>query len=66
MVEYAFAERRLHKVVARALVTNEASPRVFERLGFREEGIQRDQKYVDGEYVDVVRYSLLRREWEGR
>lgn len=65
LVEYAFAERRLHKVVARALVTNEAPLCVFERLGFREEGIQRDQKYVDGEYVDVARYSLLRREWEG-
>lgn len=65
LIEYAFGERRLHKVVARALVTNEASRTVFERLGFREEGVQRDQKYVDGEYVDVARYSLLAREWEG-
>lgn len=65
MVDHAFGERRLHKVVARALVTNEASRTVLERVGFEEEGIQRDQKYVDGEYLDVVRYSVLRHEWGG-
>jgi RimJ/RimL family protein N-acetyltransferase len=65
MVDHALGQRRLHKVVARALVTNEASRTVLERVGFQEEGIQRDQKYVNGDYLDVVRYSVLRHEWGG-
>jgi RimJ/RimL family protein N-acetyltransferase len=65
MVEHLFAERRLHKVVARAIRPNEPSRAVLEKVGFRQEGVQPAEKYVDGEHVDVVRYSLLAREWDG-
>lgn len=63
MLDHLFGERRLHKVVARALVGNEPSRATLESVGFVEEGVQRDEKYVNGEHRDVVRYSLLAREW---
>ena len=63
VLEHAFEGRRLHKVVARALVDNTPSRATLEAVGFVEEGLQRDEKYVDGAYRDVVRYSMLRREW---
>ncbi|SDL97937.1 Protein N-acetyltransferase, RimJ/RimL family [Halogranum gelatinilyticum] len=63
LVEYAFAERRLHRLVAGALATNEPSRAGLETLGFVEEGRQRDQYFVDGEYVDRVLYGLLESEW---
>lgn len=66
MVDYALCERRLHKVSARAIVPNEGSQRVFEKLGMTEEGRQRDQKFVDGEFVDVYRYAVLDDEWDRR
>lgn len=65
VLRHAFGERRLHKVVARALVSNAPSRATLEKLGMTEEGVQRDEKYVDGEHHDVVRYSMLRREWGG-
>lgn len=64
MLRYAFEERRLHKVVCRALETNEASIGVFENLGLVREGRQRDEKYVGGKYVDVFRYAMLADEWD--
>jgi RimJ/RimL family protein N-acetyltransferase len=63
VLDHAFGERRLHKVVARALVGNEPSRATLEAVGFVEEGVQRDEKYVNGAFRDVVRYSLLAREW---
>jgi RimJ/RimL family protein N-acetyltransferase len=63
LLGYLFDERRLAKVVARALVTNGASRSVLEKLGFRTEAIQREEKFVDGEHVDVARYTMLAREW---
>lgn len=63
MLDHAFGERRLHKVVARPLVHDEPSRATLESVSFLEEGIQRHEKYVDGEYHDVVRYSVLRSEW---
>lgn len=50
MVEYAFNERRLHKVAAHVLVDNEPSQAVLERTGFEREGQLRDSRYVEGEH----------------
>lgn len=56
---YAFTERRLHKVAAEVFETNEASQRVLEKVGFVEEGRFQAEAFIDGEYVDVLRYGLL-------
>lgn len=66
MIDYALCERRLHKVYARAVEDNTGSRAVFESLGMVEEGRQRDQKFVDGEHVDVYRYAVLADEWDRR
>lgn len=64
ITEYAFSERRLHKVEARVWETNEASQRVLEKLGFEREGTLRDRNYVDGEHLDAHFYGVLEGEWE--
>lgn len=58
-VEHGFDAIGLHKVTAKAYATNEASQRVLEKVGFREEGRFEREAYVDGEWVDYVRYGLL-------
>lgn len=61
---YAFDQRRLHKVVASAFATNAGSRRVLEKVGFVEEGVHREEAFVNGEYVDVHWYGLLAGEWQ--
>lgn len=61
---YAFEQLGLHKLVAEAFETNAASISLLESVGFVEEGRHREEEYVDGEWVDVVRYGLLAGEWE--
>lgn len=63
LVDHAFTERRLHRVLARAIESNEASRNLLTNLGFEEEGRERDGKFVQGGYEDVYRYSLLEGEW---
>lgn len=65
VLDYAFRERRLHRVRARALETNTASRNLLEKLGFTHEGVQREEKYVRGEYVDTHCYGMLDEEWVG-
>jgi RimJ/RimL family protein N-acetyltransferase len=60
---YAFEERRIEKVVAKAYETNPASCRVLEKAGFEREGRLRREAFVDGERVDVVRFGLLADEY---
>jgi RimJ/RimL family protein N-acetyltransferase len=63
LIEYGFDQRRLNKVVAHAVAFNAGSRRVLEKVGFSEEGIHREEAFVNGEFVDVHRYGLLAREW---
>jgi len=61
---YAFDHCRLHKVAADVYDHNPASARVLEKVGFEREGTHRQEAYVDGAYRDVLRYGLLKDEFE--
>lgn len=64
-LNHAFLVMGLHKVCAQALGFNEKSIRFHLRLGFRREGVLREQ-YFDGEkYHDIESFGLLSAEWLG-
>lgn len=64
LIRYGFNQLNLRKVIARVSDFNDASKRVLEKIGFVEEGVQREQEFIDGEYQDRHWYGLLRREWQ--
>jgi ribosomal-protein-alanine N-acetyltransferase len=66
LVEYAFDERNLNRVAARAMETNDGSRRIWEKLGFEHEGVERDGEFMGGEYRDMHLYGLLESEWRER
>ncbi|MFC3477719.1 GNAT family N-acetyltransferase [Halobacterium litoreum] len=66
LCEHAFDDRRLNKLRADVLVSNDASRGVLESVGFEREGTLREEKFVGGDYEDVHRYGLLAAEWGGR
>ena len=63
---YAFDARRFHRVIARVVAENEASRRVWEKLGYRKEATFREAVFLEGEYRDVVLYAVLKHEWRER
>lgn len=65
LADYAFDQVGLHKLTAEAFATNEASMHLLESVGFEREGRLREEEYVDGEWVDVVRYGSLAGERDG-
>jgi RimJ/RimL family protein N-acetyltransferase len=65
LVAFGFRERGLRRITANAVAPNEGSIAVLGRLGFTHEGTRREKTMVDGEYVDLELYGLLRREWPG-
>lgn len=64
VVGYGFGELGLHRIHASTFSTNPASSRVLEKLGMRDEGLQRRHIKKWGEYVDVRNFGVLREEWE--
>ncbi len=64
LTDYLFLSRDLNRVQAVADKNNVASLRVFERSGFRQEGVLRKSLWSrDGIWEDGVILSILREEW---
>lgn len=64
-LDHAFGALGLHKVCGQALDTNEASINFHRMLGFRQEGILREQHCIGTTYHDLICFGLLRSEWPG-
>jgi RimJ/RimL family protein N-acetyltransferase len=66
MLDWAFRIQNYQRIWLDTWATNERAIRCYRALGFVEEGRQRRQLYVNGEYIDVVIMGLLREEWQAR
>lgn len=58
-IRIMFEELHLHRINARVMPQNEASIRLLERLGFQNEGLERDSILIHGKWEDHYRYGLL-------
>jgi len=59
-VRYALERLAVVRLTAEVFSWNEASARVLEKVGFRQEGRLRKHREKDGALVDVLYYGLLR------
>lgn len=66
LLREAFDARGLRRLSCEALATNLPAIRLYERAGFRHEGILREHVVKGGRPVDVVTMAMLRDEWLAR
>jgi [ribosomal protein S5]-alanine N-acetyltransferase len=57
-IDHCFFVVGLHRLEATIRPENQASRRVVEKLGFREEGIRRRSLHIDGAWRDHICYAL--------
>ena len=65
IVQFGFAELKVHRIWAWCIADNAASARVLERLGMKLEGRLRDKEYFKGRWWDTLMYGMLEDEWHG-
>lgn len=63
MVNLAFRNMDMNRVVIRCGVGNETSSAIPHRLGFSFEGIERNGERHNRSYIDLEVFSLLKQEW---
>ncbi|MEV0378671.1 GNAT family protein [Nonomuraea sp. NPDC050643] len=63
---HAFTTTPLHRIRLDVFTFNERARHVYKKVGFVEEGVERDALRWDGEWHDSVRMSILRPEWQAR
>jgi ribosomal-protein-serine acetyltransferase len=61
---HALAELELNRVEIRCATGNEKSKAIPRRLGFTHEGTLREAELVNGRFLDLEVYAMLRRDWK--
>jgi RimJ/RimL family protein N-acetyltransferase len=64
MMNYAFNTLNFYRLEAEIIGYNEISRKLVEKLNFTLEGSLRQAKYYDGKYFDILRYGILKPEFE--
>ncbi|MEG0395977.1 MAG: GNAT family protein [Oscillospiraceae bacterium] len=65
LINYAFEELNLNRIDASILDFNVFSLKLAHKLGFVDEGIQRQRIFKSGSYHDEIILGLLKSEWKG-
>jgi len=63
LLDHTFLNMNLHKVILNVDARNSVAVNCYKRIGFREEGRQRDHSFVDGRFSDVLLMSILESEF---
>jgi RimJ/RimL family protein N-acetyltransferase len=63
LLRHAFDTVNLHRVWLHVHAFNERAIGCYERLGFRREGVLRDEVFRDGRYWDTLVMGILEQEW---
>lgn len=64
LVRFIFNEMNMNKIKLHVFSFNERAKRVYEKIGFKVEGILRQELFREGRYHDVIVMGLLKSEWE--
>lgn len=63
LLNYAFLEMNLHRVSLRVFSFNEKAIKLYEKLGFKHEGLSRQALFREGAWHDIVHMGLLQSEY---
>ena len=66
VIGYGIEALQVNRFEAMADPRNVACVGLLEKVGFRREGLLREYEFEKGAFVDLLIFSLLRREWEAK
>ncbi|RJX19023.1 MAG: N-acetyltransferase [Desulforudis sp.] len=63
LIKHGFRRLNLNRIWTGTAATNAGMRNLALKLGFKEEGVFRQGMFLDGEYVSIIAYGLLRADW---
>ncbi|MBM7631200.1 GNAT family N-acetyltransferase [Geomicrobium sediminis] len=66
LLKYAFLEQNFHRISLNVFAFNERAIHLYERIGFQQEGRNREAVFRDGCYHDIIQMGLLQTEFIGK
>jgi RimJ/RimL family protein N-acetyltransferase len=65
ILDYGFKELNLHRIHLTVKINNLRAIKLYENLGFIEEGVLRESVYKNGKYTDMMCMAILKSEYIG-
>ena len=65
-LNYGFGMLNLHRIELEVLSFNERAIHVYEKIGFKREGVRRDGCYFNHQYYDLISMSILEGEFRAK
>jgi len=66
MLHYGFGMLNLHRIELDVYTINERAIHVYEKVGFKREGLKRQSWYYDHQFYDTVMMSILEDEYRAK
>lgn len=63
MLDHAFNNINLNRVELGVLESNTRALKLYEKIGFKKEGIKRQSIYKNGQFVDIIMMAILKKEF---
>lgn len=64
MLDYAFRILKLHRVYLYVYSYNSRAIKIYKKLGFKKEGVRREEIFYKGKFYDNITMAILDREWK--
>lgn len=64
LINYAFTSMDMNRIEIKCGVGNERSRAIPEKLHFKQEGILRQAEWLNGKFIDLYLYAMLKEDWE--
>ena len=64
MIDHGFTQLGLNRFEIKCGIGNDKSRAIAEKLQFKQEGILRQAELLNGRYIDLYLYAMLKEEWE--
>ena len=66
LINFAFKKLKLHRIYLTVYIYNKRAVKMYEKLGFKHEGMNREGNFWNGRFWDSYRMGILDREWKRR
>lgn len=63
MIKHAFLDMNLNRIELTVLETNKSAICLYEKIGFKKEGIKRNCVFKNGKFVNMILMSILKEEF---
>jgi ribosomal-protein-serine acetyltransferase len=64
LISHSFKELGLNRIEIKCGIGNDKSRAIAEKLQFRQEGILKQAELLNGKFIDLYLYAMLKQEWQ--